>query len=255
MRWLPLVLPLSPAAVRRSWFVRAPSLSLSSGAHPRRWQKERAPLLFAELNSAVFDDELPADLPLHWSPRLRRTAGRCHFVTVGSARRARIELSTRVLDSPTRLQSTLAHEMCHAAQWLLDGVCKPPHGPAFQKWARQVEERVPGLNVTTRHSYSVFYRHRYSCVDCAATYGRHSHSLDVSKRICGHCGGSLRYEGTVGRDGAPSSPASSTPPFSAFVAVEYAPLRRRWPRVTHQRIMQELGRKWRRQKPTIEAKK
>jgi len=25
----------------------------------------------------------------------------------------------------------------------------------------------------------------------------------------------------------------------------YAPLRRRWPRVTHQRIMQELGKKWR----------
>ena len=29
-----------------------------------------------------------------------------------------------MLDSHERLRSTLAHEMCHAAQWVLDGASK-----------------------------------------------------------------------------------------------------------------------------------
>ena len=42
--------------------------------------------------------------------------------------------------------------------------------------------------------------------------------------------------------------AGPAPAFATFVQEEYAALRRRWPRVTHQRIMQELGRKWQRKK-------
>ena len=37
---------------------------------------------------------------------------------------ATIELSTKVIDDEERLRSTLLHEMCHAAQWLVDGVHK-----------------------------------------------------------------------------------------------------------------------------------
>jgi hypothetical protein len=32
---------------------------------------------------------------------------------------ATIELSTKVIDDEERLRSTLLHEMCHAAQWLV----------------------------------------------------------------------------------------------------------------------------------------
>lgn len=73
--------------------------------------------------------------------------------------RAMIELSPRVLDSPERMRLTLAHEMCHAAQWLVDGTSKPPHGTAFRSWARQVERRTD-IVVTTRHTFDVHMRCR-----------------------------------------------------------------------------------------------
>ena len=41
---------------------------------------------------------------------------------------ARVELSVKVLDTHKRLQSTLAHELCHVAAWIFDHVAKPPHG-------------------------------------------------------------------------------------------------------------------------------
>lgn len=41
---------------------------------------------------------------------------------------ARVELSSKVLDSSDRLRRTLVHELCHVAAWLLDHVAKPPHG-------------------------------------------------------------------------------------------------------------------------------
>ena len=84
-----------------------------------------------------------------------------------------------MLDSHERLRSTLAHEMCHAAQWVLDGASKvltlaltltltltltlhqaaapkpnpncnptpeqPPHGPHFRRWADRFERAVPGM--------------------------------------------------------------------------------------------------------------
>ena len=50
--------------------------------------------------------------------------------------------------SPSRGGAPLpvvAHELCHAGQWLLDGARKPPHGAAFQKWASRFEARVDGM--------------------------------------------------------------------------------------------------------------
>ena len=179
---------------------------------------------------------------------MRRTAGRCFFVSRAPLRRcdqgervAIIELSPRVLDTRDRLRITLAHEMCHAAQWLLDGESKPPHGDSFKSWARVVESRVPGLSVTTRHAFEVYARHRYSCLTCGQQYRRHSRSLE--RRVC-RCGGELHYNGAFDRTGRLIAVADA-PPFASFVKHEYAILRRRWPRVTHQRIMQELGRKYR----------
>lgn len=204
----------------------------------------QALLIFDELNDSAFDGALPA-VTLRWNRRLRRTAGRCHFISCGTdARSATIELSPRVLDSTERLKLTLAHEMCHAAQWLLDGNCKPPHGPVFQSWARHVERRVPELRITTRHTFEVHTRYRYSCMSCGQAYGRHSRSIDLRARAC-QCGGALRFDGAFDRSGKPLHPVPA-PAFAAFVQTEYAALRARWPRVTHQRIMQELGKRWRR---------
>lgn len=268
---------------------------------PRKQLQELAPTLYAELNAAAFDSVLPADIPVTWNGRLRRTAGRCVFFS-GSPRdaadrRAAIELSPHVLSDPERLRSTLAHEMCHAAHWLVDGVARPPHGEAFRKWARAVKARVPDLTITTRHTYEVPCRFRYECTGCGQPYGRHSH-LDLERRRCGRCGSTLRLlEGAHGQSmpppGSPAAAVSSSlaaaaaastasatlrskapprrrgrpreatttstrvkpaqlepvlplPAFAAFVKAEYAGLRQRWPRASHQRLMQTLGNKWRR---------
>ena len=150
---------------------------------------------FAALNANAFNGTLPANMELRWNGRLRLTAGRCHFTLLpDGARSAQIELSSKVCKTPEQLQLTLAHEMCHAAQWVLDGSSRPPHGVVFRRWARRVEERCPDITVSKLHQFEVHRR--------------------------------------------------PTPPFATFVRTEYAALRRRWPHVSHGRVMEELGRRW-----------
>ena len=60
-------------------------------------------------------------------------------------------------DDP-RLRSTLLHEMCHAAQWIVDGTHKPAHGKAFKKWAAVSMRKVRDVEVTTTHEYVIVYK-------------------------------------------------------------------------------------------------
>ena len=83
--------------------------------------------------------------------------------SLGGRRDARIDLSSKVIDNVDRLRDTLAHEMCHAAQWLLDGSAKPPHGARFKYWAKKFEGAVAGVGITTCHSYEIHYKYRYRC--------------------------------------------------------------------------------------------
>ena len=75
-----------------------------------------------KLRAACHNPEPPPPCPPSVSPSPRRIP-------------TRLELSTKVLDCPERLRSTLAHEMCHVAAWSLDKQYNPHHGPAFWKWA------------------------------------------------------------------------------------------------------------------------
>ena len=72
-----------------------------------------------------------------WNARLTKTAGMCiqrklkitkkpnhsfaspNNTGIEEVRASKIELSTKVLDSPDRLRDTLIHEMCHAAAWVI----------------------------------------------------------------------------------------------------------------------------------------
>ena len=211
-----------------------------ASARPTQQLAALAPSYFEALNVAAFESELPADLVLRWNPRLRRTAGRCRFITMDKTRHAEIELSPRVLTSADRLRTTLAHEMCHAAQWLVDGEARPPHGAAFRRWARLLEERVPDILITTTHSYAINTRYVYRCTSCGQTYGRHSR-MCLETRCCGRCRGALTLDSEDSTE-----PTRAPPPFANFVRREYAAQRKRWPHVSHQRIMTALGRKWRR---------
>jgi SprT-like family len=48
---------------------------------------------------------------------------------------ARVELSVKVVDRLERLEATLAHELCHAACWVLNHTAKPPHGQVLHACA------------------------------------------------------------------------------------------------------------------------
>ena len=169
-----------------------------------------------------------------------RSHTRC--ATVGDAQAEPVPHSPTLHCSPRAVRvACLPLIGLPAAQWLVDGEAHPPHGDAFQRWARRLEQRVPNVIITTTHSYAVQTRYAYACVACGQTYARHSR-MDLRARCCGRCRGSLRL---VSEPDA-ADPKRPPPPFAEFVRREYAPQRRRWPHVSHQRIMLALGRKWRR---------
>lgn len=111
---------------------------------------------FDEFDKLVFKNRLQ-DVQVQWSSRLIKTAGvtRLKKCRKGDSviHTAMIELSTKLIDCEDRLRSTLCHEMCHAAQWLIDGVAKPPHGSCFKKWASLAMRKINGMLVTTTHDY------------------------------------------------------------------------------------------------------
>ena len=107
-----------------------------------------------------------------------------------------------MVDNVLRLKSTLLHEMCHASTWIIDGVRKPPHGKSFWKWASICSANIPGMVVTTCHSYDIYKPYKFECVNCQASYGRHSkRGIDIEKKCCGVCRGKLQYVGMINSDG------------------------------------------------------
>jgi predicted SprT family Zn-dependent metalloprotease len=161
---------------------------------------------FADLNQSVFGGKLEA-VAVVWSTRLRSTAG------MFKGKSKLIVLSTKVLDTESRMRETLAHEMCHAAVGLIDQqLDAPPHGSLFKSWGRRVTQKWPIIGpVTTCHSYKIEYKYQYQCQSCKHCFGRHSKSIDCDKKCCGKCRGRLIL--------LQASAASKRPPtaFSLFV--------------------------------------
>ncbi|KAK3949675.1 SprT-like family-domain-containing protein [Pseudoneurospora amorphoporcata] len=183
-------------------------------------------------------------IKLVWSKTLNTTAGRANWkkesITTRPSKQeankegkkevkhhASIELATKVLSTPERLFNTLAHEFCHLAVFMIDGVTTRPHGAEFKAWARRVNDefgrhRCPfgklvvgevetrgkweggyAVEVTTRHGYEIEFRYVWVCdgpvsgvegkdKGCGTEYKRHSKSVDPSRHRCGVCKGVLR---------------------------------------------------------------
>lgn len=146
------------------------------------------------LGGAVINDERgQRRVTVGWNARLYKTAGVTHLrrrVTSGELL-ATIDLSIKVVDEPIRLYNTLAHELCHAAVWIVDKTSKPPHGPHFKAWVRRFADWDSRLSITTCHQYSIRYKFNYECVACGQTYGRHSRSINTTQQVCGKCKGRL----------------------------------------------------------------
>jgi len=52
-----------------------------------------------------------------------------------------------------------------------------------RSWARRATRAFPEHEVTTRHTYEIKYRYRYSCTQCLRSFGRHSKSVDLDKQV------------------------------------------------------------------------
>eukprot|EP00903_Cladosiphon_okamuranus_P019474 g17908.t1 len=221
---------------------------------------------FAEFNEGAFGGAL-SDVRVTWSTRLQSTAGvtkslRRSNASGGFTYVSVVELSTKVLDSDTKLRQTLLHELCHAAAWVVDHKSKPPHGSHFWAWADCAKRAHPGVPVTTCHTYTINYKYRYVCVGpnplengegrrpadagggCGAEIGRHSKSINVQTQVCGRCKGRLALFGTHNVDGKLQKPRAATG-FSLFVKQRYAEVKMALPAgVKQQEVMKEISRQW-----------
>ena len=187
---------------------RKPLETLLSKGHFRKNRERLTREAFEEFNKVVFDEKLNS-ITVAWSSKLRTTAGvtRCTKDRTNPGRRfAAIELSVKVIDGHQRLRHTILHEMCHAAQWLVDGKINPPHGACFKKWANLAMSKVQGAIVTTTHNFAIQYKYAWACTTerCGVVFQRQSKSIDVDKHACGKCNGRLMEinvpeKGEIGR--------------------------------------------------------
>lgn len=199
----------------------------------------------------MFDARLPADMEIEWSNKLNTTAGRTHTKRERQGfsewtYSARIELSIKVLDEDEKLRSTLIHEMCHAAAWLLDKVDRPPHGKEFKKWGRKCEKLYPDIEVSTCHSYEIDYKFRWACTNevCGKIYGRHSKSIDPAVHACGACKSALVFLEKLKKDGTPYK-ARSASAFQVFMQREFAKIKGEMPGKAHGEVMKVVAERYR----------
>ena len=185
------------------------------------------------------------------------------------SRVATIELATKVIDDEERLRSTLLHEMCHAAQWLVDGTHKPPHGAIFKKWASVAMRKIRDVEVTTTHDYQITYKYAWACTasNCNVVIKRHSRSVDPTKHCCGQCQGKLmeiEVPGTKGdtvKNGYTPKKTRKTSEFALFVKNQSNNVRNRLATeracaaksISQADVMKECGRLWRRKKASADG--
>ena len=206
--------------------------------------------LFEEFNESVFDGALPRDFTVTWNNKLLTTAGLTHYKRSSKSGEttysARIELSTKVLDTVEKLEATLLHEMCHASAWLVDKTAKPPHGPVFKKWAQLAMSVYPETCVSTCHAYTIHQPYKWRCTRdwCQQEYGRHSKSIDIAKKGCGACGGKLEYLGKFKKNGDVVQSRAPTA-FSLFVKEHFKDAKSKLGASTpHKDVMKHLSQRW-----------
>ncbi|XP_050716060.1 uncharacterized protein LOC126998430 isoform X1 [Eriocheir sinensis] len=225
----------------------------------KKKKEELVKKLYNFYNTHVFDCKLPSSMNIAWNARLTKTAGYCYYQINGSSetrRGSRIELSTKVIDSPERLRDTLIHELCHAAAWIISGY-KDGHGPLWKAWAAKARAVFPELPAISRcHSYQIQCKYTYRCTRCSYSIGRHSKSLDMEKKVCGYCYGKFellvnhktqkgqqKVTPSIPSQGPPKTP--KTPgPFAVFVKKNYGSVKKSTPHLKHGDVMRILSTKF-----------
>ena len=227
---------------------RAPR-ALAPNLTPAQFRRRRSKLaadLFSDLNARVFGGQLPSDLKIEWSMRLHKTAGLTYSGFKGKSkdRVSRIELASKVVTDAGRLRQTLAHELCHAAAWVISGCRKPPHGKVFKSWARRVQIAYPDVRVTTCHSYAIQYKYRWTCTnpDCSWEVKRHSKSVDVNRHVCGRCRSRITLAAVKGA--GPGSVPRKVSAYQIFQKEQFARLKAEGSTLSFQEKSKLISARW-----------
>ncbi|KAH7322964.1 SprT-like family-domain-containing protein [Stachybotrys elegans] len=176
-----------------------------------------------------------------WSKTLNTTAGRANWRLVsGRQHHAHIELAEKVIDDEHRLLNVVAHEFCHLATFMIDGITNNPHGQHFKSWARKVslEFADRGIQVTTKHSFAIDYKYIWQCVECFTEFKRHSKSIDPTRHRCGRCKNLLeQIKPKPRKAGQPSA-------YQTFVKENMAKVREENPGSPQKDLMKLVASKW-----------
>ena len=157
---------------------------------------ELAQNLYAYFNLTVFDNLLPADLKITFSNQMCRASGTTLWykggLRQGSKRLCQIYLSIRHLENSERLRNTLAHEMCHAAVWIIEGIedsRDQGHGPDWIRWTQRLQSIHPSVNIQRYYKNPEYSKHLYECTTCHYDIGRSKPFPESSDKTCKKCGG------------------------------------------------------------------
>lgn len=232
-------------------------------------KRRLAASFLAELDAGLASNKLSqltsstGGIGIIWNKTLKTTAGRASWKrdvvkpevlqnpsSITHRHHASIELAEKVIDDEDRLLNVVAHEFCHLANFMISGVTNNPHGKEFKAWAARCTAMFGhrGVQVTTKHSYTIDYKYVWECTNCGREYKRHSRSIDTTRHQCGVCKSKLVQTKPVPREGALSQ-------YQLFVKENMAKIRDEYPGSPHKDIMGLLGQKYRENQALQSTKK
>lgn len=218
-----------------------------------------------ELDNEITDGKIFAlaagtgGVKIVWSKKLNTTAGRANWKreTIRSNVRlpdgslapptyrhhASIELAEKVIDDEDRLLNVMAHEFCHLANFMVSNIKTNPHGKEFKAWAAKCSRHFGhrGIEVTTKHSYSIDYKYVWECENCGSDFKRHSKSIDPTRHRCGSCKSNLVQTKPVPRAGNGTAKVGE---YQLFVKENMKKVRNENPGSPQKEIMGLVGKRY-----------
>ncbi|KAF6812529.1 sprt family metallopeptidase [Colletotrichum sojae] len=198
--------------------------------------------------------ESTGGIKINWSSKLNTTAGRANWrretvrrkltdgteQSVSHRHHASIELAEKVIDDENRLLNVVAHEFCHLANFMVNGITGNPHGKEFKAWAVQCSRAFSdrGIEVTTKHSYEIDFKYVWECTECGLEYKRHSKSINPDRHRCGSCKSLLKQKKPVPR--AASKPSE----YQLFFKEQMKVVREEHPKSPQNEVMKIIAERW-----------
>lgn len=230
---------------------------------------ELAQNFLAELDETIADGQIAklaedtGGVKIIWSKRLKSTAGRAQWkgekvnkylpqpdgtVALQYRHYASIELAEKIIDDEDRLLNVIAHEFCHLACFMIDGLRTNPHGARFKAWGALCSKHFGdrGIKVTTKHSYLIQYKYTWECTNCGVEYKRHSKSINPLRHQCGTCKAKL-----VQTMPKPRAAATKGNEYQAFMKDNMQKVRDENPLISQGDIMGLIAKKYQESKAAV----